>query len=574
MSHPEKKLVVDLDGVIAGPKPADGSYLDCKPNTALIEKLQQLADDGWTIAIHTSRNVRSHDHNAGLIAAKTLPQLISWLDDHGVPYHEVWPGKPWCGSDGFYVDDRSVRPAELVDNTPKELLTRAKSQAFGSTSVPQRWVAIDARSLTHVDQGHWLREAQRARAGGARLLVLLNGRSAPLAGLDEALRRAGARWARFDPHLSLEQVLLLAGLELERDGHGSADLALLKETSTANVRQPHARHFNHVTRTGEFYTKTADHATAQQKLVLEHAWLARAEPHDLTPKIRALGGAGYATESWEGGSLDRVLLSHDLSQLELHEIAVKIKDLVERLRLLEEGEPWPTEKQLWSALYHLKPSSRFLAAHRLFEPFLGYCGLDATWVVNGERLGSPVQALTYLKCFIAEPSCKDLGGWHGDLCPGNIVMRSPLTTVDESELTLALIDPRGSFNGEDLSVIGDRRYDLGKLVHALVYGYDLIVEGWRDVSWYSTLEEVNVTFKLWDESGSYHAPNRLKLYDELVGLSLSAGETTIDSPQTHAIAGLQLLTCAPLHVEDPSRVVALIVAGMRAAVTAGWTPSS
>jgi capsule biosynthesis phosphatase len=46
--------------------------------------------------------------------AVTLPGIITWLQRHQVPFDEIHVGKPWCGFDGFYVDDRAVRPSEFL----------------------------------------------------------------------------------------------------------------------------------------------------------------------------------------------------------------------------------------------------------------------------------------------------------------------------------------------------------------------------------------------------------------------------------------------------------------------------
>ena len=65
--------------------------------------------------------MRSHDGNAGQINAHVLPTLIDWLTRHGVPFHEVHVAKPWPGDNGFYIDDRSVRPREFIENSLEAL---------------------------------------------------------------------------------------------------------------------------------------------------------------------------------------------------------------------------------------------------------------------------------------------------------------------------------------------------------------------------------------------------------------------------------------------------------------------
>lgn len=57
--------------------------------------------------------MRSFGNSVGKINAFTLPVIIDWLARHDIPYDEIHVGKPWCGEDGFYVDDRAIRPDEF-----------------------------------------------------------------------------------------------------------------------------------------------------------------------------------------------------------------------------------------------------------------------------------------------------------------------------------------------------------------------------------------------------------------------------------------------------------------------------
>ena len=55
------------------------------------------------------------------ININVLPVIIEWLDKHKVPHDEVIVGKPWCGTEGFYVDDKAIRPEEFVQLSRKEI---------------------------------------------------------------------------------------------------------------------------------------------------------------------------------------------------------------------------------------------------------------------------------------------------------------------------------------------------------------------------------------------------------------------------------------------------------------------
>lgn len=116
-----KRLVVDLDGTITLGNTSD--YRNVLPNMEVIEKLRLYRELGYEIVIQTARNMRTFEGNLGKINIHTLPIITEWLDRHEVPYDEIHVGKPWCGFDGFYVDDRAVRPSEFARLTPEEIDT-------------------------------------------------------------------------------------------------------------------------------------------------------------------------------------------------------------------------------------------------------------------------------------------------------------------------------------------------------------------------------------------------------------------------------------------------------------------
>lgn len=114
-----KKLVVDLDGTITLANTSD--YKNVLPNLAVIEKLREYQSQGFSITIATARNMRTFEGNVGKINIHTLPIITEWLDRHNVPYDEILVGKPWCGHDGFYIDDRAIRPSEFSVLTEDEI---------------------------------------------------------------------------------------------------------------------------------------------------------------------------------------------------------------------------------------------------------------------------------------------------------------------------------------------------------------------------------------------------------------------------------------------------------------------
>jgi capsule biosynthesis phosphatase len=115
MIKEELVVVVDIDGTLTKERSDGQHYSDVSINEPVRTRLQELRSKGYWIILYTSRNMRSHQGNLGLIIKHTAPVLTDWLARHEVPYDELHFGKPWCGHDGFYVDDRAIRPREFIE---------------------------------------------------------------------------------------------------------------------------------------------------------------------------------------------------------------------------------------------------------------------------------------------------------------------------------------------------------------------------------------------------------------------------------------------------------------------------
>lgn len=110
----EKVIVIDVDGTLADRRRSGQSYAEVDALPSVVQKVRGLKKLGYWIILYTSRNVRTYDGNIGQIMCHTAPVLMEWLARHEIPYDELHFGKPWCGHDGFYVDDRAIRPREFV----------------------------------------------------------------------------------------------------------------------------------------------------------------------------------------------------------------------------------------------------------------------------------------------------------------------------------------------------------------------------------------------------------------------------------------------------------------------------
>jgi capsule biosynthesis phosphatase len=119
-----KNIVVDVDDTICFTGVV-GDYAKAIPNNLLIESLRKYKELGFYIIVYTSRNMRTYKGNTGKINKHTIPVLVEWLDKYMGFYDELIIGKPWCGFEGFYIDDKAIRPREFVEynyNQIQELL--------------------------------------------------------------------------------------------------------------------------------------------------------------------------------------------------------------------------------------------------------------------------------------------------------------------------------------------------------------------------------------------------------------------------------------------------------------------
>jgi capsule biosynthesis phosphatase len=121
-----RRLIVDLDDTIS--ITIEGDYVNSLPIQPFIDTLHRYKSDGFEIIINSSRNMRTHNSNVGKINIFTLPNIIRWLEDNNVPFDEVYIGKPWCGFDGFYIDDKCIRPSEFLANNYDEIVKILKQE--------------------------------------------------------------------------------------------------------------------------------------------------------------------------------------------------------------------------------------------------------------------------------------------------------------------------------------------------------------------------------------------------------------------------------------------------------------
>lgn len=114
-------FVIDIDGTLCPVKKPDEKYEDLVPYADMVKKIRYYHEHGAKIIFFTSRNMNTFNGQLGKINKTTARILLDWLDKWEIPYDEIVYGKPWPGHNGFYVDDRTLRPDEFLRSTVEEM---------------------------------------------------------------------------------------------------------------------------------------------------------------------------------------------------------------------------------------------------------------------------------------------------------------------------------------------------------------------------------------------------------------------------------------------------------------------
>ena len=119
------RIVIDLDGTICPVKQVNQTYADLLPLPDAKEKLNALKEAGHTLIIQTARNMATQESNLGKVMKNIGKITLDWLDEHEIPYHEIYFGKP---NAEVYIDDRAHRFVSWDEITPNFIHEIAKEK--------------------------------------------------------------------------------------------------------------------------------------------------------------------------------------------------------------------------------------------------------------------------------------------------------------------------------------------------------------------------------------------------------------------------------------------------------------
>ena len=170
--------------------------------------------------------------------------------------------------------------------------------------------------------------------------------------------------------------------------------------------------------------------------------------------------------------------------------------------------------------------------------------LGTEWSINGRRTPGLSDICAATSEIIAAIPHGNACVIHGDFCFSNILF-------DFRTQGIKVIDPRGMDADDRLTIYGPPAYDVAKLAHSAVGGYDKIIAGHYDVS----RKQDALTLKL--------KTTKLQAGIRDMFLSMVARRFDLSETQLAAMQVQLFLSMLPLHSDDADRQLALLANGLR-----------
>lgn len=348
-----------------------------------------------------------------------------------------------------------------------------------------------------------------------------------------ALRTACVGFDSFDDTVVAYATRIKMELRHVREWHDFGHLSLIYR-SRRNVMV--SRAFNTIRSDGVAVVKSSSNST---KIAAEAHWYQNI-PGDLrvfTPHF--LGHdpdcGNYRLEYLYLPTLAELFTFGELPVYSWHQILSSCIDFLANCRAQSSRKPYGTKIDLLAEriFYNLlikKTVSRvneFLSARDW--------PAEREIIVNGITFPSLHTVCGKLLEIIRPTTVDDISIWHGDFFFGNILF-------DFRAGRIKVIDPRGGDTDDENMIYGDHRYDIAKLAHSIVGGYDVILAG------RCTLIEKSI--------GSYEfSRNYSPIQSGVVDLfrNIEFDGVRVWNREIAAMTALLFLTMLPLHSEDTLR---------------------
>jgi hypothetical protein len=308
-----------------------------------------------------------------------------------------------------------------------------------------------------------------------------------------------------------------------------------------------ARSFNALTSDGYVLRKTSAQTA---KIRAEAQWYERLPKPLLLNVPRYLGSyeenfqAGYELEYMHCPTLSDLRVFGNLTTNAWTQILRKCFDIMETCHDIRPDPQAPEASQPFSEMFYNgiiveKTRSRFAAfcKARNLSP-------ETRIRLNGQELPPLQDIIDDILDAIPPTTPEHITFWHGDLFFGNMF-------YDFGARRAIVIDPRGLLQEGYFSLYGDWRYDLGKLAHSILGGYDATIAGRTLLE---KQDDLDWSFQL----------DMPQTQTEIAALFLLQAETQfgIDAVELYALAAMMFFSMLPLHSEDEDRQDRLLATGL------------
>ncbi|MBC6441951.1 MAG: phosphotransferase [Rhodobacteraceae bacterium] len=301
-----------------------------------------------------------------------------------------------------------------------------------------------------------------------------------------------------------------------------------------------ARIFNTVISDGQIITKTSDNA---QKMRAEIEWYESVPEEFCLHTPRFIGKTyenhrlGYKLEYLHLPLLSEMAVFGNLPRAVWEQIIGKCVALLQRFRSITPpaGAPEASPEyagRVYANLFRQKTIDRLRA-------FLASSGLnlDNRPALNGVKLPPFRVILDRVLGAIPPTTSKDISFWHGDFFFGNLFF-------DFNTERVIMIDPRGVTYDGVFSLFNDYRYDVAKLAHSIIGGYDTIVAGRLECGHTAPMD-----FRI-----PSIADRPCVAYPDISEFErIIFAEFQIEPHTLHALAAVMFFSMLPLHSEDRTR---------------------
>ena len=305
------------------------------------------------------------------------------------------------------------------------------------------------------------------------------------------------------------------------------------------------RVFNEVRFDGHVVTKKSEH---NEKILSEVDWYRTVPDNLLTNTARLLNWSegGYSIEVIPSASLAELFVYCQMPKGFWFDVRDRLAEYFEEAHLALTAAQVDTAPLTRYRHYLLAEKSR----ERLQE-FLDQRNLtpNAHVMLNGLLSPSILEMLeTCIEKALSVPPV--YGFLHGDFCLSNIFFEQRLNSIK-------LIDPRGVDRTYGSEQWGDLNYDLGKLFHSINGGYDLILNGFYQMSLGGNDGQSGVLEACYDLDLS---DDQAFIREIFSGFSPIAG---LSYGEVAAYGALNFFSMLPLHKEDRQRQDALFFNAVR-----------